>query len=74
MIRDIAIEDLIISFTDIEEDLKNPDLALDVACNPDQQQNVHCTSSDMGLYLMDVWWLNVMQEICDVKGLSVQKE
>ena len=29
MLRDIAIEDPMISFGDIEESLKNPDLALD---------------------------------------------
>ena len=44
--RGTAIEDLTISFTDIEEDLKTQILGLDPEwySNPDQHQRMHCTS------------------------------
>ena len=29
--------------------------------NSDQHQNTHRTSSDKGLYMSGVWWLNLLQ-------------
>ena len=61
MLRDIAIEDLIINLGDIEENLKTRIWLQIQNGNPDQHQNAHCNVSDKGPCMSGVWWFNVMR-------------
>ena len=73
-LRDTAIEDPITSFRDIKKNLKTR-IWLEIQNgNLDHHQNAHCTSSDKGLYMSGVSWVNVMRfrrfaiPIADVEG------
>ena len=60
-LRDIAIEDPITNFGDIEENLKTWIWLSIQNGNPDQHRNTHCNVSGKGPYVSGVWWLNVIR-------------
>ena len=71
-IRDIAIEDPIISFRDIEEDLKTQIWLQIQNGNPDQHQNAHCTSLHKGLCIEfgDSMWCGFGDLRCQRGGVD----
>ena len=75
-LRGIAIEDPIINFGDIKENLKTRIWPYIQNGNPDQHRNAHCNVSDKGPYMSGVWWLecDAVSEICGVNRVSGKKK